>query len=69
MLRIVKTASCTQVSPGAVQLRRPGAAGEIPDTVYVCIAVIHFDARLSPLGDTCRRDRYSGIEKHGMDHL
>ena len=36
-----KNASCRTVSPAAVQLRKLVAAGEIPDTAYACIAVIH----------------------------
>ena len=34
-------ASCFPESPGAVQLRKPVTGGEIHDTVYACIAVIH----------------------------
>ena len=37
-----KNASCRTISPAAVQLRKLVAAGEIPDTAYACIAVIHF---------------------------
>ena len=32
---------CRTLSPAAVQLRKLVAAGEIPDTAYACIAVIH----------------------------
>ena len=39
-----KNASCRTLSPAAVQLRKLVAAGEIPDTAYACIAVIHFAA-------------------------
>ena len=41
MLCIAKTASCRTLSPAAFQLRKLVAAGEIPDTAYACIAVIH----------------------------
>ena len=41
MLWIVGTASCRTFSPAAVQLRKLVAEGGIPETAYVCIAVIH----------------------------
>ena len=37
-----KNASCRTISPAALPLRKLVAAGEIPDTAYACIAVIHF---------------------------
>ena len=42
MFCIAKIASCRTFSPAAVQLRKLAAAGEIPDTVHACIAVIYF---------------------------
>ena len=38
-------ASCSPVSPGAVQLRRPAAGGGIPDRAHACIAVIDFSEK------------------------
>ena len=41
MLCIAKTASCRTFSPAAFQLRKLVAVGEIPDTAYACIAIVH----------------------------
>ena len=41
MFCIVEIASCRTLSPAAVQLRKLVAGGEISETAYACIAVIH----------------------------
>ena len=41
MIRIAEIASCSPLSPAAVRLRKPAAAGGIPDTADACIAVIY----------------------------
>ena len=53
MLYIVKTASCRTFSPAAFQLRKLVAAGEIPDTAYACIAIVHSISTLFPYS-ACR---------------
>ena len=60
-----KNASCRTVSPAAVQLRKLVAAGEIPDTAYACIAVIHLQSDFSSciLADRRgRNDAFCGLQ-------